>query len=70
MANEPKFPEGFHYLMEIFWQLFDSSGPITYQEIKAFMEIDGTTITAFEAEALRYMSDAARRKMNEMQEKS
>ena len=56
--------------MEIFWQLFDSSGPITYQEIKAFMEIDGTTITAFEAEALRSMSDAARRKYNEMQEKS
>jgi hypothetical protein len=69
LANEPDIPEGYDYLLGIFWPLFYSCDQkISYQEIKAFIEIDGTCISAMEAEALIRLSNAARSKLADMQE--
>lgn len=60
--ERPKVPYGGEYVWDLFWNLRNgvegngfSPSPISYQEIQAFSQLTGITLSRFDIDAVRYM---------------
>jgi hypothetical protein len=66
LADEPVPPEGYDHVLNAFWLLNSSSGgqPVSYREMLAFQELDGTQLSPLDCEIIVKLSAAYQRELH------
>ena len=64
----PPFPELYDELWDLFWEIRIGE-PLTYQELSAYQQLSGETLTPWEIEQLRFMDAVVRDEISRLERK-